>query len=259
MQAVTVDVYDHPQYYDLAFGSDWRAERDFLIRCFQKYARRDVKAVFEPACGTGRLMFRLARSGYSPWGVDLNAKAVAFCNQRLQQHQLPGKAILGDMRAFRLPSRVDAAFNTINSFRHLASERAAADHLRCVADHLRPGGLYIIGLHLTPTLASPTDEEAWSARRGHLCVNTRIWNVRRDPRRRRERFQMTYDVFTPTRQFQMGGELVLRTYTARQFERLLAQVNAFELAATHDFAYRIQRTITVGPATEDVVYVLRKR
>lgn len=259
MQTVTVNVYDHPQYYDLAFGSDWRAERDFLVRCFRKYAGRDVKTVLEPACGTGRLMFRLGRAGYRSWGVDLNPQAVEFCNSRLQRHQLPGKAIVADMRDFRLPSRVDAAYNTINSFRHLRSERAATAHLQCVAQYVRRGGLYVIGLHLSPTLADPSEQEAWSVRRGHLCVNTRIWNVRRDPKRRTERFLMTYDVFTPTRQLHMEGELILRTYTAPQFERLLQQVDAFEVVATHDFAYKVNRSIRVTPATEDVVYILRRR
>ncbi len=48
------DIYDYPVYYDLIFGSDWRAEFDFLTGCFERFAKRPVKRLFEPACGTGR-------------------------------------------------------------------------------------------------------------------------------------------------------------------------------------------------------------
>ena len=46
-------LYDYPKYYDLVFGSDWKAEIDFLQACFAKHARLSVKRLFEPACGTG--------------------------------------------------------------------------------------------------------------------------------------------------------------------------------------------------------------
>ena len=41
--------YDYPRYYDLVYGSDWKAERDFLVAMFQKHMGHPVKTVFEPA------------------------------------------------------------------------------------------------------------------------------------------------------------------------------------------------------------------
>ena len=32
------DLYDYPKYYDLLFGSDWKAEFDFLRLCLEKHA-----------------------------------------------------------------------------------------------------------------------------------------------------------------------------------------------------------------------------
>jgi hypothetical protein len=56
-------LYDYPKYYDLLFGSDWKAEFDFLRACFEKYAGCRVRRVFEPACGTGRLLVEVDDQG----------------------------------------------------------------------------------------------------------------------------------------------------------------------------------------------------
>lgn len=259
METIQAHIYDYPKYYDLLFGSDWKAEYDFILGCFAKHARRRVRRVFEPACGTGRLLIKLARAGYQVAGVDLNPKAVAYCNARLVRHGFPPTASVGDMADFRTRRRFDAAFNTINSFRHLPRERLAEDHLRCISRALAPGGIYLLGLHLTPTRGVPTSEESWSARRGHLAVNSRMWTLRLDRRRRRERIAFTLDVYTPTRQFQLADEFTFRTYTARQFQSLLRRIEQLEWVATYDFRYDVTQPIRIDERTEDVVYVLRRR
>lgn len=258
METISAHIYDFPKYYDLLFGSDWKAEFDFLEACFQKHAARPVRRLFEPACGTGRLLLKFAKAGYEVSGNDLNPKAVQYCNARLKRHGLTPTAVVGDMADFRLKRKADAAFNTINSFRHLGSEREAEGHLRCVARALATGGVYVLGLHLTPTRGQACDRESWSARRGHLGVTSDMWSIEVDRRRRQERVGFTFDVYTPTRQFRLEDELLFRTYTAAQFSRLLRRVDELELVETYDFAYQIDEPVRVDAATEDVVYVLGK-
>src|SRR5437867_3891933 len=151
-------IYDFPQYYELLFGSDWRAEFHFLRACFEKHATRKVRSLFEPACGTGRLLLKFAKAGFKVAGNDLNVKAVAYCHRRLLKHGFQPTVSVGDMADFRLPKPVDAAFNTINTFRHLPTEDSAEAHLKCLAAALAPGGIYALGLHLLPT-RGPRDEE----------------------------------------------------------------------------------------------------
>ena len=251
-------LYDFPKYYDLIFGSDWKPEYDFLRACFAKHAGRPVRRLFEPACGTGRLLVKFAEAGYEVAGNDLNPKAVAFCNARLERRGFRPTAVVGDMSDFRLPRKVDAAFNMINSFRHLATEQAAENHLRCVARALARGGLYVLGLHLTPTRGERIEEEEWSARRGNLAVISRMWSETLDLCRRNEHIGMTFDVYTPTRHFRIADTMDYRTYTAAQIRQLLARIPELEVAETYDFVYQIDEPITIGPATEDVVFVLRK-
>lgn len=258
METVHESIYDHPKYYDLVFGSDCAAEIRFIEGCGQLYTRGKLRRLFEPACGTGRLLLRLAKRGYAVSGIDLNPKAIEFCNERLERHGLPASTWVADMSQFQMRQRADIAFNTINSFRHLGSERAARGHLRCMAQALRPGGIYLLGIHLTPTAAPPSDTESWSARRGHLAVNTHMWTRLRDLKNRVERFGIRFDVHTPRRSFRIEDELVLRSYTQEQFEKLVKAAGTWEIIAAHDFGYACDAPIKVDATNEDVVYVLRR-
>lgn len=251
--------YDYPRYYDLVYGSDWKAERDFLLAVFEHHAARPVKSLLEPACGTGRLLLPLARAGYKVSGMDLNQAMVEYCNSRLDRHGFGRPTWVGDMCDFELAVPVDAAFNTINSFRHLEEHRQAIDHLERMAESVAEGGLYVLGLHLTPTAKPATEDESWSARRGNLAVQTSMQLIDRDLARRRERYRMSYDIWTPTRHAQLVDEFDFRTYTADQFQLLLAEVPAFEVAAMYDFSYDLEQPLELDESSEDVVFILRAR
>lgn len=253
------DLYDYPSYYDLIFGSDWRAEFDFLTGCFERFVTGTVHRVFEPACGTGRLIYRLAEAGYEVSGNDLNVNAVKFCNQRLKRKGHPESATVGDMSAFTLKKKVDAGFNTINTFRHLLTEEQAVGHLECMAAALRKGGIYVLGLHLIPEQGERLEDEAWHARRGLLAVNTYMWSKGIDARKRYEYLGMKIDVYTPTKHIQIEDEMIYRTYSHRQLRSLLAKVPALECVATYDFAYDFKQPVLIDARTEDVVLVLRKK
>ena len=254
------DIYDYPVYYDLIFGSDWRAEFDFVTDCCDRFAKRPVRKLFEPACGTGRLLIKLAEAGYEVSGNDLNENAVKFCNDRFRRKGFPETAVVGDMSDFKLKRKVDAAFNTINTFRHLLTEKQAVSHLQCMADCLSKGGLYILGLHLIPSKGDDRiEDEAWHARRGNLAVNTYMWSKGIDQKKRYEYLGMKINVYTPTKHMEIEDEMIYRTYSVRQIRNLIAKVPAFEWVESFDFAYDLDDPIDVDASTEDVVLILRKK
>lgn len=259
METIQQSIYDFPVYYDLVYGSDWEAECSFLQECFQHYAEGKIQQLFEPACGTGRLLYRFGKMGFSVSGLDLNQNAVEFCNHRLTDAGIKGSAFVADMTRFELRQPADAAFNTINSFRHLNSHQASVDHLKCMAQALRAGGLYVLGIHLTPTAVPPSEDESWIAAEDDLQVNTRMWLTERNLEDRFESFAIHFEVYTPEKFIRIEDELIFRTYTAPQFDDLLAEVPEFEVAAVFDFAYDIDKPIEVTAKSEDVVYVLRKK
>lgn len=167
--------------------------------------------------------------------------------------------MVGDMADFEVKEPFDAAFNTINSFRHLPTEKSAVAHLDCVSRAVRVGGIYVLGLHLTPTVGDATDEESWSARRGQLSINTHMWPIEKNTRKRLERFGIRFDIYKPTDSMRIEDVLELRSYTLKQFRNLLESVTSWETLEFYDFAYDIRKPAKLGPDTEDVVAILKKR
>lgn len=256
--SVHSSIYDYPKYYDLLFGSDWKAEFDFLQGCFRKHLKRPVRRIFEPACGTGRLLIRLATQGYEVAGNDLNRLAVDFCNDRFERHGFPRTAVVGDMTDFAVRRKFDVAFNMINTFRHLSTEAAAVAHLQCMARALRRGGMYILGIHLEPTACPPMQEESWSARRGNLVINSHMWSKGIDRTKRMEHLGLHIDVYTPTRKLRIIDHMEYRTYRKGQFLSLIRKVPKFRIAATYDFSYNISQETVMTTSTEDVVFLLER-
>jgi hypothetical protein len=189
----------------------------------------------------------------------LNPKAIEFCNKRLKRHGIKPTAFVADMCNFQIDKPCDAGFNTINSFRHLSSEQLAVKHLKAMAQAIRPGGIYALGFHLTPLVGPTTDEESWTARRGHLQVNTQMWPRDKDPKARVERFNIRFDIYRPTGSMRIDDCLVLRSYTYKQFDSLVKKVPEWTIEAAYDFSYDIQEPIEIDESTEDVVYILKRQ
>lgn len=258
MEQIEGSIYDWPNYYEFVYGSDWQAETEFLEACFDRFIDGEVTRLFEPACGTGRLIYRLAKLGYEVSGLDLNDKAVAFCNQRFRKHNLPESAFVGDMRDFQLAEPFQAAFNTINSFRHLATDEDAIAHLKSMANACAEGGIYVLGFHMLPTDEEPEEEEHWSNRRGHLQINTSMWLEERNEARRMETHAIVFDVYTPTKQFRIKDSLEFRTYTVAQFHSILERVPQWNLRGVYDFAYDLDKQTPLDGTTQDAIFILQK-
>ncbi|EAQ82061.1 class I SAM-dependent methyltransferase [Blastopirellula marina] len=255
----TADIYDLPEYYDIIFADEWEAEFDFLRFCFDRYVDGPTQRLLEPACGTGRLLVELHGVGYTVAGVELNEKMTRYCRERC-----PGADLLsGDMANFRLDQFAhsepfDAGFNMINSVRHLLSEELAVAHFRCMAAAIRPGGIYIVGLHLTPTIGQPLEDETWVATRDDVTVTCHLETYDRDLDARIERASLGYDIEKNGHEVQVVGDLSFRTYTAAQLQQTLQTAGGWRIAATYDFTYDQDEPIVVGEVSEDVVYVLQR-
>jgi SAM-dependent methyltransferase len=251
--------YDYPHYYDLAFRSETRPEADFIAAACRKYCPFPVQRLLEPACGTGRLVTELAARGFALTGFDLSRPALEFLKRRLKRRGLKARLFVGDMAEFKLPKPVDAAYNTFNSFRHLLDEASAQRHLQCVADSLRPGGIYILGFHLLPPDASEECTERWTERQGDTQVTVTLRVVASDRRQRVERLRISLLVRKRAGELRLRDEFPLRLYTAAQVRRLLGSVPQFELCDVFDFWYEIDHPLRLSNELSDTVFVLRKR
>jgi SAM-dependent methyltransferase len=162
--------YSAPRLYEIAFDMNRKGEVDFLVHCFQRFARRPVRRVLDIACGTGPHLIRLADRGYAMTGLDLSPRNVEFVRQRMQDRGGAADMSVGDMTNFRLARPVDAAICMQDSQGHLLSNEALLAHLRCVAKALRPGGLYVFDRYMASSWTNPARSWSWSRRRGRLIV-----------------------------------------------------------------------------------------
>lgn len=251
--------YDYPQYFDMVFRDETRREADFVEAACRKYVGRAVRRLLEPGCGTGRLVAELAARGYRVTGLDLNQSVLRYLKRRLARRRLRATLFRGDMAEFHLAEPVDAAYSTANTFRHLLTERAARRHLECVAENLRPGGLYILGFHLLPLDTPEECVERWTARHGGTKVTCTLRVLATDRRRRIETLRISLLVRSGDKEFRLRDEFPFRMYTAAQFRRLLGKVPSLELCDVYDFWYDIEDPLVLNDEITDTVFVLRKR
>jgi SAM-dependent methyltransferase len=249
--------YDYPHYYELGFRDFTGQEADFIEQVCQRYVPEPVERLLEPGCGSGRLVLEMASRGYEITGLDLNRRQLAYCRQRLKRRGLSAQLLEQDMTEFELPERFGAAFNTINTFRHLLTERAAQKHLETVARHLVPGGVYILGLHVYPPDADLEGSERWRAVRGQTRVSYSLTAMEACRRKRLERLRLSMTVRKPSESFRVTDELVLRLYNATQLQRLIARVPQLRLEGVFDFHYQIDEPQLLDDEINDTVLILK--
>ncbi|MCA9120815.1 MAG: class I SAM-dependent methyltransferase [Planctomycetaceae bacterium] len=251
--------YDYPQYWDLAFRSETKLEADFIEAACTKYCNFPAKRLLEPGCGGGRLVVEMSARGYEVTGFDLSEPSIKYLTKRLARRKLGARAIAADMTTFVSRRQFDAAFCTFNTFRHLTTEDMARQHLECVAQSLRPGGIYILGFHLLPPDADEDCIERWSARHGKTKVTMTLRVLDFDRNKRLETIRFSLRVRTGSRDLKLQSDYQYRIYTAAQFQRLLISVPQFELCDVYDFWYDIEEPFQLSNELGDAVFVLRKR
>ena len=253
--------YDHPQYFDMVFRDETASEVKFFEQAFSRFADGAVRRLLEPGCGSGRLVAGMAAKGYELTGVDLSQPMLDYLKRRLQRRGLSAELSCGDMTCMSFAEKFDAAFCTFNTFRHLTDEASAEKHLRNVADHLRKGGLYILGFHLIPMDADPECTERWIARHGGTTVHVTLKVIDFDRRKRREMLRVSVKAEKKSgRVERIRSEFPLRIYTPAQARKLLNKVSdVYQIAGIHDFDYDIDEEREFDNDLTDALFVLKRK
>lgn len=258
------DWYDTPLYYDIVFDDGTQQEADFLEEAFKLHAKpARGKRVLEPACGSGRLALELAKRGWQVAGFDGNAHMVAFAKERAAQAGLKARLWEDWMQSFTLPRGVrgdfDLAHCLVSTFKYLHSEKDAVACLERVAEALRPGGVFFLGIHLSSYEADREEHERWIARRGAIQVvcNTHTWPA--DKKTRLERLRTRLDITDSGRRHVQETHWQFRTYNARQVKAMLRKVPSFELVECYDFTYDLSEPRKLDDSYADLLLVLRKK
>lgn len=251
--------YDFPQYFDMVFRDETAAEVDFFLAAFERFADGAVKRVFEPGCGSGRLVTAMASEGFDVTGIDLNVPSLNYLRRKLHRRGLTATLTQADFTNLDLPGAFDAAFCTFNTFRHLTDEKSAVSHLKSVAAHLRPGGLYILGLHIIPLDAEKQCIERWKASHGVTTVNVTLRVTDFNRRKRIEQIHVVLTARSPGKTIRCRTDFPLRLYTVEQFQQTLAAVPELQIVGSYDFNYDLESPREIDDDLIDSVFVLKKQ
>ena len=141
------------RYYDKFYAfKDYTAETDYLLaligkhlRSGGKHLRSGGKQLLDVACGTGHHVENL-KAHFEVEGLDLEPELLEMARQRNPEITFHH----GDMIGFDLGRTFDVVtclFSSIGYVKTLDNLNKAA---RCLANHLKPGGLLIVEPWFTP-------------------------------------------------------------------------------------------------------------
>lgn len=167
----------HAAFYDQMI----RRHDGGLTACLERI--HPEESVLDLACGTGRLLARLAARGNTVTGVDAAPDMLDRARARLGREQLDARLEVGDVRTWTANGRYDVVTLvglTLSLFDDRADRVAI---LRTAVRHLRPGGRVLVDfLPLTGELAS-LQHWAVGVRIGPMRGRALV-EVRRDPAKR---------------------------------------------------------------------------
>ena len=251
-------MYDQPLAYDIVFDLDTERECDFLETMHDRHARTVGRRLLEPGCGSGRLLRGMQRRGWTTDGFDASRPMLEFA--RAARENLDGTIIEARFDEFALDHRgaYALAHCLISSLQHVRSDDEALRHLRLVADHLAPGGLYVLGMHLADRPELLTAPETHHAERDGTAVTCVVEASMPELENRRQRISAKLHVMEDGRLESHRSSWWFRTWTLAQFRELLEAEPRLELAAIHDFGMDPGITYRLEDDLVDVIWILRR-
>ena len=165
------EVYQHPEYYELAFS--WRdigAEVDLFEEVIQRYSGIPVIRMLEVACGPAPHLCEISARGYEYVGLDLSRAMLEYASGKARTLRAPATLMEADMVDFHLNKTADFAFILLGSLyiRNTAELRA---HFKSMSRALKPGGLYLLDWCISFT-AIEGRHETWTLEREGITVTT---------------------------------------------------------------------------------------
>ena len=172
-----LDLFRYPNVYDAAFSWDRSREARTFIRVATSRIGKPPRAAAELACGSGPLARLWASWGLEVYGMDRSVPAISRARELSRDVVPPNHWVLGDLRDFRLPRRVEMAVVPLDSLGYLVKEEDFLRFFRAARECLAPNGVLAADLTLHPEGAPPFPiRNSWRVSlrpRGRLRVSWR--------------------------------------------------------------------------------------
>jgi len=178
------------QHYDHFFISHLPAYRRARARILAKILP-GARTACDLACGTGTTAIEFARRGMRVFAVDLSPTMCALAREKARRAGATVTVIRGDMRAFRLPEKVDLITCEYDAVNHVPRKSDLARVAGAVARALHPGGYFYFDVNNRQHLETNWRGTSYAEKRGVVMV------MRGSYDRRRAKGCVDFDWFVP--------------------------------------------------------------
>ena len=141
MEPSEIEQYIRPEVYDLTYS--WQTED---IPFYIARAREASGPVLEAGCGTGRVLLPILEAGVDIDGFDLHPGMIEELRRKAAARGLTPQIAVADMRDFTMPRRYLLITIPFRSFQHLLTTADQVAALRCMREHLDPGGALVFNV-----------------------------------------------------------------------------------------------------------------
>jgi SAM-dependent methyltransferase len=233
---VKENIYNNPEYYDIAFSWDNTKEMEMFKRFFQKHVEFTVKNVLEPACGTGRFLIAFPEHGYRITGYDNNPKMVAYAKEKIRTAGYDNMAdvFLMDMKSAKMDKKYDSAFNSINSLGYLLGDEDILSHFQNTGKSIKHGGIYIVHLACAWDKLESHENEGWTMNREGISVRT-VWDIEKEDKQKKLSYQVCKMFITDHgEKIEIVDHHTLRLWFFTDLKKLINDSQMFQLEAIYN-------------------------
>ena len=254
-------VYRYPEYY--AIGYRWNTEQEcnFLEACLAAHHLKKPAAALDIGCGAGRHLLELARRGHRVTGFDLRPEMVEFVRAQARQDGLSVSVAVGDLRWMELKGTYGLAICLMDTFRFLLTNEEIIAHLRAIAEHLQPGGLYVTDFWVPLRWEQmANDLYQWEQTDGDTTV--RVFYLQHpetvDPIQQTFEDELVFVVEQNGSSREIRGERTrTRLIMPQEFQALVAASGAFTVAGTFG-EFDLEKPLDPASASWRMISVLQR-
>jgi SAM-dependent methyltransferase len=140
-------------YYNIINSDkDYGKECNFLKEIFHKYSKHYPVSILDAGCGTGNHLIPLAKSGFQMTGIDASKSMIKVARQRAALSDRETDLSVSDIRSFKLDKKFDAVISMFAVLGYLNKDKDIIRALKCIRNHLNPGGLFVFDVWYGPAV-----------------------------------------------------------------------------------------------------------
>lgn len=250
-----MNVYQHPQYYEIAFSfRDLCREIDFFEATIRKFSQVKVRSVFELGAGTCPYLEEWHQRGYRYFGLDASTEMIEFSRRRAHELRADLTLFRGDMVRFALGShKFDLAYVLLGSL-YVRTNAEFFTHLDGVSKVLNRGGLYLLDGVVRFNIVAKL-EERWTMKRSGIRVRAAYRPELVDPLEQTCVEHVILDVDDHGKTLTLESTLARKPFFPQEFLLAVQIHRRFEFVGWFmNFELRRPRGVTGRP-----IVILRKR